>query len=600
MRRFELFWSRLAKKAEIHTIRTKLILSFLVIALIPLGIMAVFSYQTYYGSLTQSVTEYSHEVVSRMAKDLDEYFSDLEVLLNRDQDFYMDQLIKLVDGNDFNNRKYVFRIWEDLNNLYRVKPGVEEISLVFAGGNRLSNYGLYTLDFASFRREFQSHLQERGIAILGPRRNFLNRTVVTMVKPYTSPTAPNAVFMTADINLDRLANITDVRLGTRGYVFVADELGRIIYHPSLEELGTVSGFYRETVLHGFADGFGEYENERFFLTTGYSSVTGWSVVSVAYADEIGAQVAPIQRITFVVIALILVGVVLLAIYVSHALSRPIKELQNLTKRAANHELSVHIDPQGNDEIAMLGHSFNKMILRIQELMEENVREQKLLRKLEMESLDNQIKPHFIYNTLDLIIGQLESNQNEQASSLIEALGSFFRLSLSKGREIVPIASEVEHVRNYLFIQQLRHGDEYEYEIAMDKDIADKFIPRLLLQPLVENAIYHGILRANRQGKIRISGYQEADGDIVFEIQDDGAGLEPDKLQDINEVLRGERSLQNEKEYFGLRNVNKRAQLMFGEEYGVVLASEVGQGTKAILRIKAIKEDPNVEFADRRR
>ena len=593
MRRFELFWSKLAKKTEIHTIRTKLILSFLVIALIPLGIMAVFSYQTFYGSLTRSVADYSQEVVNRMAKDLDEYFSDLEVLLTRDQDFYMDQLIKLVNGNDFNNRKYVFRIWEDLNNLYQVKPGLEEISLVFSGGNRLSNYGLYSLDFASFERQFQRNLQARGIAILGPQQNFLDQTVVTIVKPYTPLNAATAVFMTADISLERLANIADVRLGTRGYVFIADELGRIIYHPNLEKLGTISTFYRLTGVKGFVDGFGDYEEERFFLTTAHSPVTGWSIVSVAYADEIGEQVAPIQRMTLVVTALILVGVIFLSVYLSHALSRPIKELQDLTKRAANNELSVHIQPQGNDEIAMLGHSFNKMIRRIQALMDENVREQKLLRKLEMESLDNQIKPHFIYNTLDLIIGQLESNQNDQASSLIEALGSFFRLSLSKGREIVPIASEVEHVRNYLFIQQLRHGDEYDYEMDIEPGIRDKFIPRLLLQPLVENAIYHGILRAKRPGKIFIRGRQIPSGDIVFEIQDDGAGIEPDKLRDINEVLRGVRSLKNEKEYFGLRNVNKRAQLMFGEEYGVVLTSEPGQGTKATLSIKAIREDPHV-------
>lgn len=591
---FERFWSKLAKKTEIHTIRTKLILSFLVIALIPLGIMAVFSYQTYYGSLTASVTEYAHEVVTGMGRDLDDYFSDLEMLLTREQDFYMDQLIKLVDGNDFNNRKYVFRIWEDLNNLHTVKPGLEEISLVFSNGNRFSNYGLYVLDFASFRQQFQANLQARGIAILGPHQNFLNRTVVTMVKPYESPGAETAVFMTADINLDRLAIITDIKLGTRGYVFVADKSGRIVYHPDAGRIGNTSRFYRTDLPGGFADGFTDYEHERFFLATAFSPVTGWTVVSVAYADEIGAQVAPIQRITFVVIALILVGVILLAVYLSHALSRPIKELQNLTKRAANHDLSVQIVPQGNDEIAMLGHSFNKMIARIQELMEENVREQKLLRKLEMESLDNQIKPHFIYNTLDLIIGQLESNQNEQASSLIEALGNFFRLSLSKGREIVPIASEVEHVRNYLFIQQLRHGKEYQYEVAVEQGILDKYIPRLLLQPLVENAIYHGILQANRQGKIKISGYQVESGeDIVFEIRDDGAGIEPDQLQDINEVLSGVRSLQHEREYFGLRNVNKRAKLMFGEEYGVVLQSELGRGTAAILRIKATREEPNV-------
>ncbi len=592
MRRFERFWAKLVKRVEIHTIRTKLILSFLTIALVPLAIMALFSYRTYFGSLTQSVTEYSQEVVNRMAMDLDDYFLDIEMLLTRDQDFYMDQLIKLVDGNDFNNRKYVFRIWEDLNNLHRVKPGLEEISMVFCNGNRVSSYGLYTLDFESFKSEFQSNLRPRGIAILGPHANFLNRQVVTLVKPYTS-VAENGVYMSADINLDRLANITGVRLGTKGYVFVADAKGRVIYHPNSEEIGTTSTFFQDNVPLGFTGGLGDYDNQGFFLTIAQSPVTGWSVVSVAYADELGAELAVIQRVTYLVIALILVGVVLLSIYLSHSLSRPIKNLQDLTKRAANHELSVHIEPQGNDEIALLGHSFNKMISRIKELMAENVREQKLLRKLEMESLDNQIKPHFIYNTLDLIIGQLESNQTEQASSLIEALGSFFRLSLSKGREIVPVHSEVAHVRNYLFIQQLRHGDEYSYEINIaDQEILDKYIPRLLLQPLVENAIYHGILRSQRQGKITILGYQKG-RDILFEISDDGAGIEEAKLRDINEVLRGLRSLANEKEYFGLRNVNKRAQLMFGEEYGVVLLSKPGQGTKAILSIRAIEEDPDV-------
>ncbi|HPT82418.1 MAG TPA: histidine kinase, partial [Limnochordia bacterium] len=288
-----------------------------------------------------------------------------------------------------------------------------------------------------------------------------------------------------------------------------------------------------------------------------------------------------------------IGVVLLAAYLSHALSRPIKELQDLTNRAANNELSVHIEPSGNDEIAQLGHSFNKMIRRIQDLMAENVKEQELLRKLELESLDNQIKPHFIYNTLDLIIGQLESNKTEEATYLIEALGNFFRLSLSKGREIVPIASEVEHVRNYLFIQQLRHGGEYRYEIIIeDEEILSKYIPRLLLQPLVENAIYHGILRAGREGTITIRASQRG-GDIVFEIADDGMGIEPAKLEDINEVLRGLRPLNNEREYFGLRNVNKRAQLRFGPEYGVVLESRLGQGTTAILTIRALEGELHV-------
>lgn len=570
-----------------------MILSFLVTALLPFGLMTVFSYQTYFGGLLHRVSEYSQEVVGRMARELDEYFLDIEALLTKEQDFYLDQLIKLVENNDFNNRKYVFRIWEDLNNLQRVKPDVEELSIIFPNGRRLSSYGLYTLDYEVFLADYYRAAGEDGVALPGPGVNFLNRLVVTMVKPYPAPTTEGEIYLTADINIARLASITDVKLGETGYIFIADNSGRIIYHPQAEHIGTVSPFFQNSVTQGFVDGFNGAEGQRYFLTTARSPITGWTVVSVAHADEFGAELRPIQRLTYLVIALILAGVVLLAAYLSHALSRPIKELQDLTQRAANNELSVHIEPYGNDEIAQLGHSFNKMIRRIQDLMAENVKEQELLRKLELESLDNQIKPHFIYNTLDLIIGHLESNKTEEATYLVEALGNFFRLSLSKGRETVPIASEVEHVRNYLFIQQLRHGGEYRYEIIIeDEAILNKFIPRLLLQPLVENAIYHGILRANREGTITVRGRQEGEK-IIFEVADDGMGIEPDKLRDINEVLRGIRPLNNEREYFGLRNVNKRAQLRFGPEYGVVLESTLGHGTKAILTIKALEGDGHV-------
>lgn len=587
--RFEWLGTRLARKMEIHTIRTKLIISFLLIALVPLAIMSLFSYKIYFGSLTQKITEYSLELVNRMARDLDEYFLDIEAVLTKEQDFYIDQFIKLAHGRDFNNRKYTFRIWEDLNNLSRVKPGLEEIGLVFSNGTCLSNYGLYSIDYETFHEEVQEAILPRGVALLRPQINFLNKQVVWMVRPYPSPAWADQVFFVAGISLERLAIITNVKLGKNSFIFLADPQGRVIYHPDLEQIGTISPYY-EQGQYGKVHGG---DNRELFFTTAHSEITGWSIVSVAYAEEVEAELAAISNFTLLVIGLIFLGVILLAVYLSHSLSRPIQELQDFTQRAANSELSVHIETRGKDEIAQLGHSFNKMINQIQELMSENVEEQKLLRKLEMESLDNQIKPHFIYNTLDLIIGQLESNNTSQASYLIEALGNFFRLSLSKGREIVPIASEVEHVRNYLFIQQLRHGEEYQYEIIVeDPRILEHYIPRLLLQPLVENAIYHGILRSQRQGKITIVVYG-VNSDIIFEIHDDGQGIEPGKLQDVNEVLRGVRQLRNEKEYFGLRNVNKRAQLMFGEEYGVVLTSVVNEGTTAILKIKAIEEDPSL-------
>lgn len=587
------FYSFLIKRAEIHTIRTKLIISFLLIALLPLIIMTILSQQIYFGTLLQRGSDYSQEVVNRIARDLDEYFFDIEKMLTREQDFYIDQFIKLAQGSDFNNRKYVFRIWEDLNNLQRVKPGLEEISLLFSHGYRVSSYGLYSLDFSAFQNDLGTELKSDGIRIMNPHANFLNQQVVTMVKPYSSPGEDYGVFLAADINLSHLANLTDVKLGTKDYIFLANSQGQLIYHPNHELINTSSVFYQSQEPSGFVSGLNQQGQENYVLTTAYSSETGWNVVSVAFADELEAELAPIKKLTFLVVGIVLLAVILLSFYLSHALSQPIKELHSLTQRAANNELDVQINLKGNDEIAQLGQSFNKMVERIQDLLNENVKEQKMLRKLEMESLANQIKPHFIYNTLDLIIGQLESNKTSEASYLIEALGNFFRLSLSQGQELVPIANEVDHVRNYLFIQQLRHGEEYQYEIKIkEAEILTMYIPRLLLQPLVENAIYHGILSAKRPGKITLVGYRQAEY-IIFEIRDDGSGIKPEKLNDINEVLQGVRQLKHEREYFGLRNVNQRAKLMFGNECGVLLTSELGQGTIAHLKIKPIEVEYDV-------
>lgn len=585
---------RILKKLEIHTIRTKLIISFLVIGLLPLILFALFSYSTYSGALRERITGYSREVVFRMERDIDNYFSDIEQFLTREQDFYINQFIKLTQVNDFsNNRKYTFRIWEDFNNLRHMKPGLEDIALTFSDGKRISSYGLYYVDIQKFNREIMRVIQDRGISVIGPHTNFLEKKVVTMVRPYYPEVAEEIVLISADINLNVLADIANVKLGNKGYVFIADNNGNIIYHPDKELIGTRSQFFKQDNPEGeILPGYFTTKDENYLLTLATSRVTGWNIVGVAYANEIEAELAPLNKVILLIIGLILLGVILVTIYLSNSLSYPIKELEGVTQQAANNDLSVKISPRGKDEIAQLGKSFNKMISRIKQLMEQNIVEQKMLRKLEMDSLDNQIKPHFIYNTLDLIIGQLESNDSQKATHTIEALGKFFRLSLSHGKEMVMIANEVEHVKNYLFIQQLRHGEEYEYIIDIkDMEIMDKYIPRLLLQPLVENAIYHGILKSQRKGLIIVKGYLK-DGDIYFEIIDNGVGIDQERVEEINQILQGKKEAEDEKQYFGLRNVNQRIKLKFGKDYGLRLESEKGVKTSSIIKIGLLEVGDN--------
>lgn len=547
-----------------HSIRTRLILSYLAIALLPLTILGWLSVKVYFGSMTERVTDYSLEVVNRVALDIDEYFTDIDFLLTRDQDFYIDQFIKLAQNHNVtNSRKYVFRIWEDFNNLRRVKPGLEDMAITFSDGQVLSSYGLYyTEDVPT----------TDTVAILGPRVNRFGREVVTMVRPYTTNDG-DEVYISADISLERLASMTNLKASPRGYVYIVDRNGQVVFSPHDDLLEDAEDVLTNKVR---------------------SDVTGWEIVSVVYADEVQAELAYLKLLTYGGIALVLAGVGVLVVYLSHTISHPIRRLQEFARKANLDEVTEEIAIKGQDEIAQLSTDIKIMMDRIKELMSENVEEQKLLRRLEIQSLTNQIKPHFIYNTLDMIIGQLEKEHTDEAIYLIETLGNFFRLSLSQGREVVQVGSEIEHVRNYLYIQQLRHGQGYQYHIQVhDPEVLSFAMPRLLLQPLVENAIFHGILPKDSQigaaGRVEVVVSAAEDG-IVFTVTDNGVGIGPRELEEINQILSGEVEAPADRPCFGLQNVQKRVQLIFGPEYGLHITSTLGEGTKTTLKIGFMKSD----------
>ncbi|SFL84967.1 sensor histidine kinase [Halanaerobium salsuginis] len=573
-------FKKIANGIEIHTIRTKLIISFLLIALLPMLFFGLLSFNIYRGEINNRIAAYSQEMVKRMRRDLEDYIIEIEQFLARDQDFYINQFIKLTQVNDFrNNRKYSFRIWEDFNNLKQMKPGLRDIAITFQDGRRISSYGLYNIDIKKFKKNLVKG-EENELYFLPPHRNYFQQEVVSFVRPYFPEIAAENVLISADIDLNFLANLTDFQLGEKSFFFIADQQGNIIYHPDKNKIGSKSVLFAG----GFSNRKLTLNGEKYLLTSTFSRLAGWYIISMASADEVEAELNYLTDITIYLTLFILLIIILLTTYLSSALSQPIKKLQELTHRASENDLSVKIDIKGNDEIAQLGQSFNKMISRINDLMEQNVKEQKLLRRLEMESLDNQIKPHFIYNTLDLIIGLLESKNFDRATQMVEALGKFFRLSLSHGKEMVLIRNEINHVKNYLYIQQFRHGEEYEYIVDVE-DIAvlDKHIPKLILQPLVENAIYHGLLPAEKKGLVIIKAYLN-NGFIYFKIIDNGIGISAAMTAEINAILQGEIQVKEAKKYFGLRNVNRRLKLIYGNSSGLSIESVSGEKTIATIKI----------------
>ena len=278
---------------------------------------------------------------------------------------------------------------------------------------------------------------------------------------------------------------------------------------------------------------------------------------------------------------ILAAVVLFSFYIPLSISRPIQKITEVTNKVAGGNLEVRSDVFNGEETQMLSTSLNAMIDKINDLLAQVTTEQIRLRKAEFELLQSQINPHFLYNTLDAIVWLAESGEKEKVVSTVSSLSNFFRASLNQGKDIVTIKEDIGHVRSYLEIQQIRYQDILDYEIDIPEEINSYLIPKITIQPLVENALYHGIKNKRGKGKISITGEKNPDC-VSISISDNGQGITEERLQVVLNNINN-RS-ESEKTTYGLYNVNERIRLDFGEEYGINIDSEYGKGTKVSIKL----------------
>jgi two-component system sensor histidine kinase YesM len=274
---------------------------------------------------------------------------------------------------------------------------------------------------------------------------------------------------------------------------------------------------------------------------------------------------------------------------NRSINDPIYRLKTMASRIAQGDLSIRVDRPEISELDELTDSLNTMAEKLGELIEQNIQKQQNLQKAEMKALQAQIAPHFMYNTLDTILALAEDGQNEDVATTTLALSSFFRLSLNKGRDWVSVAEEKSHVESYLAIQKMRYGAILEYEIDFEEGILQESMLKILLQPLVENAIYHGIKKTRRPGQITLRG-RSADGKLVFTVEDNGLGMEAAELEKLRENL-SHYDVSNPEMGFGLYNVFKRIQLYYQVDDGLTVESEYNKGCAVTLRLPMIKPSP---------
>jgi two-component system sensor histidine kinase YesM len=274
----------------------------------------------------------------------------------------------------------------------------------------------------------------------------------------------------------------------------------------------------------------------------------------------------------------IVFAVIAAWRISQSIYQPIKKLQDVTRTITRNDLQVLITSSNADEITQLGLSFNLMVGRIRELLEAKVSEQEELKKAELRALQAQINPHFLYNTLDAIVWMAESKKTDEVVQLVSALSNFFRISLSKGKDWITIREEIELTRNYLIIQKMRYRDIMDFSIDVDEAVSDSSVLKFTLQPLVENALYHGLKNRRQRGTIRVEARQKDEGDVLLQVRDDGIGMPPEKVAEISLGIEDEFDGIRTERGFGLVNVDKRIKLYYGKQYGLSLTSTSGRGT----------------------
>jgi two-component system sensor histidine kinase YesM len=282
---------------------------------------------------------------------------------------------------------------------------------------------------------------------------------------------------------------------------------------------------------------------------------------------------------FIALTVVAVGFAVVATWgISRSIYVPIKKLHDVTTTITKNDLQALMTHDNVDEITELGMSFNIMIGKIRELLDAKMQEQENFKKAELRALQAQINPHFLYNTLDTIIWMAESKKTAEVVKIVSALSNFFRISLSKGKDWITIGEEIERTRSYLTIQKMRYRDIMDFSIEADEAVLNQTVLKLVLQPLVENALYHGLKNQRQRGTISVTAKQNGENQVLLQVQDDGIGIPPDTLARMNAALQGDSSQIHAESGFGLVNVNQRIQLYYGKQYGLSLSSEYRRGT----------------------
>lgn len=578
------------------SLTTSLLVAFSGLILIVIAIISLNNYRLTVDAAEQNSQVYIQEIMRQVNTNIQSYIDNMEnisllALTNKDVTYY-------ISSNSFisksDSRPYEKRISDLFQNILYSRNDIASIMVFGYNGRTVSDRRITALNPNIDPKQQSWYIDAQkmnGKSIVSPPhiQNVIRgeyRWVISLSRELKSNDGitPEGIFV-VDLNLSVIDEMcSQIYLGKKGYVFIVDGTGNIIYHPQQQLL--YSSLATEEIPQVLSTSSGQSftvddtKGKRIYSVQ--DTGLGWKIVGVTYSDDLIANKSSIQH-SILLYALLGIGIsIVISLLLSLHLTKPIKRLQRDMKQVELGNFHIQTSLEEDNEINQLGQSFNVMVNEIKHLMDETVQNSEQKRKAELLLLHAQINPHFLYNTLDSIIWMAEQEKHEEVVDMTSALAKMFRASITRDQELVSIRVEIEHIRQYLFIQKMRYREQLDYEFDIPLHVLHYKTVKILLQPFIENAIYHGIRSKTTPGMIYISAWQEED-QLIFEVRDNGLGMTAERLA---EVTQGTVTT-NTQHGIGIGNVNERIQLYFGTSYGMTMTSVLGEGTIVTIRVPVI-------------
>lgn len=552
--------------------------SFIFVTIITLIIVSMIMYNKFLRISENNLKTTSRQVVNQVNNNLDFYIQSMMEI--------SDSIVELVSNSNENSTEHNAYLSNEINVVLKSRKDLVSISIFSKSGNLIigapnksvkNNLNILTQDW------FQTPITQPSTLFFSSphvENIFENQHnwVVSLSREitYNISGIKYTGILLVDMNFSAIDSLCqNANLGKRGYVYIVDSNNNLVYHPKqqLINAGLKSENLYDVEKNVFGTYFDNFNNEKRLIIIETVNNCRWRIVGVVYQDDIVKVKDDIFQFILILSVIAILIVVIISALISAKISKPIKTLEKSMIQLKEGDFDVSLNIKGEKEVVNLANTFNIMVIKIKNLMQQILVEQESKRKSDLNALQSQINPHFLYNTLDSIVWMAENKKTLDVITMVTALAKLFRISISRGKNIISVKEEIEHAKNYLIIQNVRYKNKFTYEFEISEDTLKLKTLKLILQPLIENAIYHGIEYMVDEGEIQIKSSIK-NNRLLLEIIDNGLGIASEKIENILTIEENP----SKGSGVGLKNVHERIQLCYGKEFGLDIHSELEEGT----------------------